>query len=270
MRWKSRFDRFHTATDFDETMGKTKRSNSWKVIYNAPRELQPRERMKMVSSAEELATVPDEVLLANILRSGVKGTNVLEAAMKLRASCATLAEFLKYPTLRSFMTFLEERNIGRIGIGEDKALCLIAAFELGRRAVDAERQMRNRTLPIRGARDVFALLKPDADKQDREVFWCLLLDVRKRLIANPVVVSAGTKDAALVIPRDVFRPAVREGAVAVIVAHNHLSENLLPSNEDVELTRLLEETGATIGIPLLDHVILSSVPSCNQWRSLKS
>ena len=130
-------------------MGNTKKSKSWKVIYNAPRELQPRERMKMVSSAEELAAIPDEVLLANILRSGVKGTNVLEAAMKLRASCMTLAEFFKYPTLRSFMAFLEERKIGRIGIGEDKALGLIAAFELGRRAVDAERNMRNRELPIR-------------------------------------------------------------------------------------------------------------------------
>ena len=175
-------------------MGKSKKSDSWKVIYNAPRELQPRERMKMVSSAEELARIPDEVLLANILRSGVKGTNVLEAAMKLRASCATLAEFLKYPTLRSFMAFLEERKVGRIGIGEDKALGLISAFELGRRAVDAERNMRNRSQPIRGAQDVFALLKPEADKQEREVFWCLLLDVRKRLLGNPIVVSAGTKD----------------------------------------------------------------------------
>ena len=250
-------------------MGKSKRSSSWKVIYNAPRELQPRERMKMVSSAEELSTVPDEVLIANILRSGVRGTNVLEAAMKLRASCSTLAEFFKYPTLRSFMAFLDDRKIGRIGIGEDKALGLIAAFELGRRAVDAERNMRNRALPIKGARDVFALLKPEADKQEREVFWCLLLDVRKRLITNPVVVSAGTKDAALVIPRDVFRPAVREGAVTVITAHNHLTEDVSPSEEDVELTRLLEETGSTIGIPLLDHVILSTVPSCNLWRSLK-
>ena len=188
--------------------------------------------------------------------------------MKLRASCATLAEFLKYPTLGSFMTYLEERKIGRIGIGEDKALGLIAAFELGRRAVDAERSMRNRALPIKCAKDVFALLKPEADKQEREVFWCLLLDVRKRLITNPVVVSAGTKDAALVIPRDVFRPAIREGAVAIIAAHNHLSEDVSPSNEDIELTRLLKETGETIGIPLMDHVILSSIPSCELWQSI--
>ena len=255
-------------TEFDRVMSATKKSTSWKVIYNAPRELQPRERMKMVSSAEELATIPDEVLLACIMRSGVKGTNVLEAAMKLRSSCVTLAEFLKYPTLRSFMAFLEERKIGRIGIGEDKVLGLIAAFELGRRAVDAERNMRNRAMPIRGAADVFALLKPEADKQEREVFWCLMLDLRKRLIANPVVVSAGTKDAALVIPRDVFRPAIREGAVAIIAAHNHLSEDISPSDEDIELTRLLKETGDTVGIPLIDHVILSSIPSCCKWGSI--
>ena len=249
-------------------MSATKKSTSWKVIYNAPCELRPRERMKMVSSAEELATIPDEVLLACIMRSGVRGTNVLEAAMKLRASCATLAEFLKYPTLRSFMAFLEDRDIGRIGIGEDKAIGLIAAFELGRRAVDAERNMRNRALPIRNCADVYALLKPEADKQEREVFWCLMLDVRKRLIANPVVVSAGTKDAALVIPRDVFRPAIREGAVAIIAVHNHLSEDVSPSAEDIELTRLLRGTGETVGIPLIDHVILSSSPSCCTWRSI--
>lgn len=147
---------------------------------------------------------------------------------------------------------------------------LIAAFELGRRAVDAERNMRNRALPIRGAQDVFALLKPEADKQEREVFWCLLLDVRKRLIANPVVVSVGTKDAALVIPRDVFRSAIREGAVTIIAAHNHLSEDVSPSDEDVELTRLLEEPGETVGIQLLDHVILSLVPSCGQWTSVNT
>jgi len=258
------------ATGFDGAMEKRKKSESWNVIYNAPRELQPRERMKMISSAEELAAIPDEVLLANILRSGVKGTNVLEAATKLRASCTSLAELLKYPTLRSFMAFLAEKKIGRIGIGEDKALGLIAAFELGRRAIDAERNMRNRTLPIRNARDVFSLLKPEADKQEREAFWCLLLDVRKRLISNPVVVSAGTKDVALVIPRDVFRPAIREGAIAVIAAHNHLSEDVSPSDEDIELTRMLKETGETIGIPLLDHVILSSVPSCDQWQSIKT
>ena len=213
----------------------------------------------MVSSAEELATIPDEVLLACIMRSGVKGMNVLEAAMKFRASCATLAEFLKYPTVGSFMAYLEERKICRFGIGEDKALRLIAAFELDRRAVDAERSMRNRALPIRGRKDVFALLKPEADKQEREAFCCLLLDVRKRLITNPVVVSAGTKDAALVIPRDVFRPAIREGAVAIIAAHNHLSEDVSPSDEDIELTRLLKETGETVGIPLMDHVINGKV-----------
>ena len=70
------------------------------------------------------------------------------------------------------------------------------------------------------------------------------------------------------IPRDVFRPAIREGAVAIIAAHNHLSEDVSPSDEDIELTRLLKETGETIGIPLMDHVILSSIPSCDQWRSI--
>ncbi|MBQ2336282.1 MAG: JAB domain-containing protein, partial [Victivallales bacterium] len=125
-----------------------------------------------------------------------------------------------------------------------------------------------RALPIRGAADVFALLKFEADKQEREVFWCLLLDVRKRLIANPVLVSAGTKDAALVIPRDVFRPAIREGAVAIIAVHNHLSDDVSPSDEDIELTRLLKETGETVGIPLVDHVILSSIPSCRKWGSI--
>ena len=95
----------------------------------------------------------------------------------------------------------------------------------------------------------------------------LLLNVRRRLIVNPVIVSAGTKDAELVIPRDVFRPAIREGAVAVLAAHNHLSEDVSPSDEDIELTRLLQETEETVGIPLLDHVIQSSIPSCDQWKS---
>ncbi len=81
-------------------------------------------------------------------------------------------------------------------------------------------------------------------------------------------VSVLQSKTPFVIPRDVFRPAIREGAVAVIAAHNHLSEDVSPSDEDIELTRMLEETGNMVGIPLLDHVILSSLPSCEQWRSV--
>ena len=84
-----------------ESKKRTKASTSWKVIYNAPKELQPRERVKAVSSEEELRRLPDEVLLANILRVGVPGSNVLQSAVRLREKCDGLSELAKYDCAQS-------------------------------------------------------------------------------------------------------------------------------------------------------------------------
>jgi DNA repair protein RadC len=90
-----------------------------------------------------------------------------------------------------------------------------------------------------------------------EVFYVLLLDAKHRSLRD-VQVSAGSLTATIVHPREVFAPAVRDGAAAVILAHNHPSGDPAPSPEDVELTRRLRSAGDLIGIVVLDHVIVGA------------
>ena len=97
-----------------------------------------------------------------------------------------------------------------------------------------------------------------ADKFDdrREAFLALYLDSRHRPLAAAYVVSVGSVNASLVHPREVFRPAVEVGAVAMIVAHNHPSGDPRPSADDLELTKRLAGCGELMGIALLDHLVM--------------
>ncbi|MDI6775582.1 MAG: JAB domain-containing protein [Verrucomicrobiota bacterium] len=94
-------------------------------------------------------------------------------------------------------------------------------------------------------------------KETREHFIALYLNARNNLLASPYVVSVGTLTASLVHPREVFGPALWAGAAGVIVAHNHPSGEAHPSAEDGAATKRLAQAGRTLGVPLLDHVILA-------------
>jgi DNA repair protein RadC len=101
---------------------------------------------------------------------------------------------------------------------------------------------------------------------DKEHFWLVLLDVKYRYRMHHEV-SVGTLSASLVHPREVFGPALREGAGAILIFHNHPSGDPTPSAEDKELTRRLKEVGELVGIQLLDHIIVGS--GSNQWVSFQ-
>lgn len=93
----------------------------------------------------------------------------------------------------------------------------------------------------------------------KEYFMALYLDVRHRPVAEVHVVHVGTLAACPVHPREVFRPAIELGAAALIVAHNHPSGDAEPSAEDIDLTERLAMAGDMLGIPLLDHLVLTTV-----------
>jgi DNA repair protein RadC len=148
-----------------------------------------------------------------------------------------------------------------LGLSRLEALRLAAAFELGRRVEGARRPGR----PLmRSAESVWRHLATQIRGCDRERFHVLLLDGKHRLIRAEAV-SEGTLTTSLVHPREVFRPAVREAAAAVVVAHNHPSGDPEPSEEDLEVTRRLLHTGRLLGIPLLDHVVMGE----RAWVSLR-
>lgn len=105
------------------------------------------------------------------------------------------------------------------------------------------------------AGDVYAALA-DLRGADREHFVAFDLDARHRLIARRVV-HIGTLVGVEVHPREVFRPAIANGAAAIIVAHGHPSGDPMPSRQDVEITARLREVAELVGIPLLDHVVVA-------------
>ena len=99
------------------------------------------------------------------------------------------------------------------------------------------------------------LLRGRIANLDRENFVAVLLNTKNEVLDSPTI-SVGTLSAALVHPREVFKPAIRASAAGVILAHNHPSGNVEPSREDREVTRRLAEAAEIIGIEVLDHVII--------------
>lgn len=133
-----------------------------------------------------------------------------------------------------------------------KALQIAACAELGRRFFETnERGIAT----VRTPRDVFDYFK-DMRDLSKEHLRGLYLNNRHKVIHDEVI-SIGTIDTNIVHPREVFKPALEYSAVAVILAHNHPSGSLEPSDADVEITKQLVQSGKIMGIQLLDHVIVT-------------
>ena len=117
---------------------------------------------------------------------------------------------------------------------------------------------------VRQPRDVANFMAPLAAGLDREYFWCLALDGKNRA-SSLHVVSIGSLTAALVHPREVFKPAIISNAAAIVLIHNHPSGDPTPSAEDLSLSRRLCEVGDLVGIKVLDSIVLGEAGS---FRSL--
>ena len=138
------------------------------------------------------------------------------------------------------------------GIGFVKACKIKAAFELIKRIDSYCKEMHPE---ITSAKDVVKLVASHMKYLKQEEFRVLLLDGKNRLIRH-CRISLGSLDTALVHPRDVFRPAIAEGAISIILVHNHPSGDPTPSKQDLLLTRELYMCGIVVDIEVLDHVII--------------
>lgn len=105
--------------------------------------------------------------------------------------------------------------------------------------------------------DIFEYFRFRLGDEKQELFYVVLLDVKCNVMGEHLV-SKGTLDCCVVHPRDIFRKALEKAAASIIVAHNHTTEDVSPSKEDIALTKRLVKAGKTLGVPLLDHVIVSS------------
>jgi DNA repair protein RadC len=139
------------------------------------------------------------------------------------------------------------------GIGEAKAVTIIAALELGRRRRDKDSEEKPK---ISGSRDCFDILKGHLQDIHHEEFWILLLNRANRLVKKHQV-SQGGVAGTVADPKIIFKLALSELASGIILAHNHPSGNLTASQADIDLTKKIKEAGKLLEIQVLDHLIIA-------------
>lgn len=214
-------------------------------IAGWPEHDRPRERM----FDKGPAALSDAELVALLVRTGALGRSAVDVSRQLLRDAGTLKALADRPPA----------ELRRKGLGPAKAAAIAAAFELGRRAASQPDTVRP---TFTSSADIFRFFAPSRTGRSREVFEIAILDTKHRLIRRKII-TVGTLNLALVHPRDVFRPALAEGAAGIVLVHNHPSGDPTPSEEDIRLTRQLGQAGDAVGIRVLDHVILGK----DRWFS---
>ncbi len=209
------------------------------AITDWPAGERPRERLLR----EGPAALSDAELLAIFLRTGVAGRTAVDLAHDLLA---------RFGGLRGLLRADRRAFCSAHGLGPAKFVQLQAVLEMGRRYLAEDLQRGDAfTSPQAVRRFLCAQLRDEP----REVFACLFLDNRHRLIAFERLFY-GTVDGASVHPREVVRRALELHACALIFAHNHPSGNPEPSRADIRITERLREALALVDIRVLDHVVV--------------
>lgn len=203
-------------------------------LREIPPEDRPRERLRQRGAG----ALSDVELLAILLGSGGRGRDVLQLAREL------------LPRIDAVWPELEPEALEAIpGMGCAKATLVLAALEFARRRI------KPHGVRIRESKDILPLLRHLADRQ-QEHFVCISLNGAHEVIATRVV-TIGLVNSTQVHPREVFSDAITDRASAIVVAHNHPSGSIEPSEEDHRATRALREAGAILGIRVLDHIIFT-------------
>jgi len=212
----------------------------------------PRERLMRRGAAG----IADEELLAIVLGTGARRRSALALAADLIRAAGGLAA-LSRSSPRELVQLA--------GIGAARAATVVAAFELGRRAVENV-QYRDE---IGRPEDVFRCVGPRLSGLQQELFLAVGIDIRNRLL-EIVEIARGSLSGVEVHPREVFRPLVRMAAAGAVLVHNHPSGDPTPSSEDLDLTRRLRDVGALLGIPIVDHVVIGdgTFRSVNEWAGV--
>ena len=201
----------------------------------------PREKLLMKGTA----SLSDTELIAILLGSGTTTMTAVELARKiLSAADNNLHQLAK----------LSVNDLTKIkGVGEAKAISIIAALEIGRRRKETDPEDKPK---ITDSKDVFEILRPHLQDIQHEEFWVLLVNRANRVIKKHLI-SQGGVAGTVADPRIIFKKAIDELASGIILAHNHPSGNLTASQPDRDLTKKLKDAGKLLDIQVLDHVIIS-------------
>jgi DNA repair protein RadC len=210
-------------------------------LKDQPVSERPRERL--VARGPDALTHAE--LIAILLRTGLKGANVVEVSRRL---------LQKYGSLRGIGLASVDDLKREPGVGPDKAATLVAAFALARRM---EAEKRDESPVMDNPQTIVDYVREMNRLKNVEEFHVLLLNTRRRLIRVDKI-SDGTLDTVLVHPREVFKSAIAANAAAIVLVHNHPSGDPTPSEADVKVTRDLIRAGQLLKIEVLDHVIIGS------------
>ncbi|WP_041844864.1 RadC family protein [Caldibacillus thermoamylovorans] len=209
------------------------------LIKDFPKEERPRERFIHHGPS----SLSNQELLAIILRTGTKNESVLQLAQRL---------IKEFQGLRMLMNASLEELTKIKGVGEAKAIQLLAAIELGKRIANMKNEER---YVIRSPEDGANYVMEEMRFLTQEHFVCLFLNTKNEVIHKQTI-FIGSLNASIVHPRELFKEAFRHSAASMICLHNHPSGNPEPSREDIEVTRRLVECGRILGVDVLDHIII--------------
>ncbi len=206
-----------------------------------PKEDLPRERLTRLG-AEALS---NEELLSIIFRTGAKGEPVYNL------SKAVLSEFDDIAELKD----VSINKLKKIkGLGDVKIITLLASLELGKRVFDTNRVKDK--IKVLNSVDAYRFFAKYIVDLKQENLLAIYLDTRKQYISHKIIFK-GTINQSVISAREIFIEALFVNAASIIIMHNHPSGNVSPSRYDDEATKVVIDAGNTIGIPVLDHLIVA-------------
>ena len=213
--------------------------NNYK-IKNLPEDERPRERMKKVG----VENLSDSELLAIILKTGTKEKSVSLLAI----------DILNRFSLNDLKNISINSLLNIKGIGEVKAIELIAAIELGKRIC---LEKNNKYERLDNPKKIFEKTRYLFHDLKQEYFYCLYFNTKQELIGDKLLFK-GTINKSVTHPREIFKEAYRLSSSSIICIHNHPSNDITPSEEDIRFTDNIIKLGNIQGIPILDHIIVGN------------
>ncbi|WP_425392838.1 RadC family protein [Ekhidna sp.] len=201
----------------------------------------PREKLLLKGKA----SLSEAELIAILIGSGNTEQTAVELSQHILSQCEYNLANLARLSVKDLQKFK--------GIGEAKAISIVAALELGRRRKESE---PSKKIKITSSHDAFQVLQGDMMDLNHEEFWLLLLKRNNEVIKKEML-SRGGVSGTVVDAKIIFKRALEETASGLILAHNHPSGNLKPSQEDINLTKRLKEAGRSLDISILDHLIIT-------------
>lgn len=207
------------------------------LIKDLPEEEKPREKLKKYG----VKNLTDEELIAIILRCGTKNMSVKDLAIEIKKEFKTLSD----------LSYIELSKIK--GVGEVKAITLLAAIELGIRSTYKE----DKNIKLNRPENIYEFFKNKLIHLKQENLMAIFLDNKNKLIAYKTI-FIGTINMSVSHPREIFKEAMKNSSVYIILVHNHPSGDPTPSVADLKFTNQVYKTSKIIGIPLLDHIIIGN------------